>query len=546
MKLSTKTLLSTLLCLFVFIPSSMAQIRPGTEVISVNKLQVEASTLEQGERVSLHFTLQLPSQNLVAGEWITLVFPDVYSIPAFVASDIQFSGKVASKVEIKDNYNVRIQLPIDNEGLVDFVILPSAELRNPIASKSFVSTLWIEKWEEFFESNEIQLIYPENSVTIAVENDVKPNQYGWLSSHPEIVFHSTQADSIYYSIDNNEYIQFDNKPVIIPEGIHSVLAYAVRNTGLKEKVASWEWKIDPFPPACLQTNPSNKTWVNSKEIDILFSIESISPSFIDIHDEVYTVKNGVVKIQVPLKPGKNAIQYTLMNQAGHESKEQITLYCDVTAPVVTLYSPGDNQVICGLDTVVIGKTEPGCRVEVNTKKTEVDTYGNFSLEISSVEGKNTVLVTCTDKAGNSTTVQQNYYYYSGVVLELHLQQQIAYVNHEEVNVQPFPFRDSQNGEVYIPLRFIADSLSYKLSWDSNLNAAILQKNGTRIYIHPNDSVIKIEHEEEVVECDIYYSPTVVENTIMVPIEFTKKILGAEVTYQQENDTIFVAFCEERR
>ncbi|MCK5848871.1 MAG: hypothetical protein KAH01_06725 [Caldisericia bacterium] len=503
----------------------------------------EISNLEQGEDVSINFQLHTNGDLFQEADWITLVFPEVYELPDFKEEHFTFDTYSALSVEKTENNNVRIQLPITFVSNLSFSLEENAELKNPISEEQFSFTIFIEKQEKFYESETIQLIIPKNTVDVIIDENNSVNEFGWFSEKPQISFNSRKAENIYYSIDGNEYILFSGEKVQIQEGVHILSYFGRRTTGLKEKVEVKKWKIDPYPPTCTNIIPKNKVWINTLEVKIKFEIESISPTSIKILEKIFSVKDGESEITVSLKPGKNLIEYTVLNEAGYSLTDTLTYFVDVTAPVLKLFSPTKDQLVCGYSVSVIGKAEPACILEVNGIVVEMDNYGNFNTVINPEEGENTILVSCTDRAGNVSKIVNSYMYYSGIVLEVNLKKQKVYVNHELVEVNPFPFRDSKNGEIYLPIRFVAESLSYELLWDAKQNAAILKKENISIYVRPNDSVVKIVEGDTVTEHDIYYPPTVIDGNIMIPIEFTKKILGAEITYKKESDTVYIAFCK---
>jgi hypothetical protein len=545
-----KSLLISLLAVFLFLSSfgyfpskasanTFGVIQPKYE----NNFFAEISNLEQGEDISIKFNLHTNGDLFETTDWIVLVFPEIYELPDFKEEHFKFDSISALAVEKTENNNVRIQLPITFVSMLSFDLEKDAGLKNPISEEKFGFTIFIENQERFYESETIQLIIPENTVDVVVNDKNTTNEYGWFSEKPQISFNSKKAEKIYYSIDNKEYVLFSEEKIQLQEGMHSLAYFGRRSTGLKEKVEVKKWKIDPYPPTCTNISPKNKGWINTLEVEVKFEIESISPASIIFLDRSYIVIEGEAEIAVSLKPGKNEIEYTVLNEAGYSLTDSLIYFVDVTAPVLKLFAPTKDQLVCGYSVNVIGKAEPACVLTVNGLVVEMDNYGNFDTVINPEEGENAIIVSCTDRAGNISSIAHSYMYYSGIVLEVDLKNQKAFVNHKPVEVTPFPFRDSQNGEIYLPIRFVTESLSYELLWDAKQNAAIIKKGDVKIYVRPNDSVVKIVDGDEVTEHDIYYPPTVIDGSIMIPIEFTKKILGAEITYRKESDTVYIAFCK---
>jgi hypothetical protein len=503
-------------------------------------------TYEKGEITSMEISLSPLEKEIPAYTWITILFPEPYTIANLEKEYFTFSGIEAIDVQKTENNNIRLQTPMAITNRLSIAISSNAHIQNPVQGESFVFTLLVEKWEQFFESNRILLSVPLNSISVEVQGETKSNQHGWFSKTPIITITSKRSKEIYVAFDEEDFIKLEDSFLQVPEGIHVLYFYGVRFSGLQEQVRSVQWKVDPYPPSCTKISPDQRSWINQQDVVASFYITSISPAFISISDEVYSVQSGISRVPFHLKPGKNVILYSVINQAGYSINDEFILFVDITPPSIALYSPTADQIHCGYSLNISGKSDPGCTLTVNQNVVKLDSYGNFSTDMVTMnEGKNEVQIRSEDRAGNVTTLHRIFYHYAGTVIEIQMSKQKVFLNEKEIAVQPFPFRDSQNGEVYVPLRLFAESLNYTLRWDSKQNAAILEKNEIQIFVRPNDSMIKIKEGESIQEEDIYYSPTIVKGTIVVPIEFTKKILGSEVQYDPKQESIFIIFCPER-
>ncbi len=548
-----KKLLQLFIALFLagtlFIPThlSYAQDTLSGSIRPVRKTQciIALGTYEKGEATSMELRLPLSDNHISSESWITILFPDSFAIPELFAHDFAFADATALQVQKTGNNNIRLQTPTNITELLSISISLDAGIRNPIEEDSFVCTLFIESWEEFFESDPILLQTPHNSVLYTMQNQAKPNQHGWMSETPIVQVYSEMTQNIFVSLNQTEFSKLDDFVFTIPEGLHTLSFYGVRSSGLKEEIKTISWKVDPYPPSCIAISPNHRSWINTEHPLVTFQIASISPAFLIVSEEVYPVLDNEVQVPMSLKPGKNTVSYDIVNQAGHRISDEFTLFVDITPPAVSVYYPSEGQIFCGYQMVVTGKSEPSSTLSVNGMPAQTDAYGNFSIEIPIVEGENIVLVRSEDRAGNSTELQRTFFHYTGTVIEIQLANHKSFLNEEEIELEPFPFRDSQNGEVYVPIRLFAESLGYSLRWDSKLNAAILEKGGISIYVRPNDSIIKVSQQENVEEIDVYYAPTIVDGVIVVPMEFIKTILGSEVKYNQKQDTIYIIFCPER-
>lgn len=82
---------------------------------------------------------------------------------------------------------------------------------------------------------------------------------------------------------------------------------------------------------------------------------------------------------------------------------------DTTAPALQI-NPFDQAVVTGSNTTISGTAEPGSVVTVNGVKTEVAADGTWSTTLALQSGKNTVTVSATDPAGNTSTYTQTIQY----------------------------------------------------------------------------------------------------------------------------------------
>ena len=65
-------------------------------------------------------------------------------------------------------------------------------------------------------------------------------------------------------------------------------------------------------------------------------------------------------------------------------------------------SPVNGQIVSTTTITVTGKTTPNADVSVNDKEVKADAKGNFSATISLDEGDNTIFVTASNDAGQSS------------------------------------------------------------------------------------------------------------------------------------------------
>ncbi len=117
--------------------------------------------------------------------------------------------------------------------------------------------------------------------------------------------------------------------------------------------------------------------------------------------------SGAVSVQFsPPTEGVYRVIAVMQTLAGEQSlpspAQQIVV--DRTPPSLVLTSPTEPQVSSAAVTL-IGRTEPGNRLEINGKLVPVDKSGNFKQGMNLVAGANSLTLMATDRAGNNIRLQ---------------------------------------------------------------------------------------------------------------------------------------------
>jgi len=111
-----------------------------------------------------------------------------------------------------------------------------------------------------------------------------------------------------------------------------------------------------------------------------------------------------------LTPGENTFTVTAIDNAGLEATDSRTITYDNTKPVITVTSPADNSTLSANSVVVTGYLDNAgtlsARVNNGSAQAAAMTGNNFSVTLNLSAGSNTIALTATDLAGNSSTVNR--------------------------------------------------------------------------------------------------------------------------------------------
>jgi hypothetical protein len=114
---------------------------------------------------------------------------------------------------------------------------------------------------------------------------------------------------------------------------------------------------------------------------------------------------------IALAEGQNVLAATLATPAGEgQPSPPITVILDTTPPPLSVTSPAANAQVSAPALNVSGVTDPGATVTIRNEQapggaasnTSAGADGQFKLSVPVVAGPNTIDLTATDKAGNST------------------------------------------------------------------------------------------------------------------------------------------------
>lgn len=113
-------------------------------------------------------------------------------------------------------------------------------------------------------------------------------------------------------------------------------------------------------------------------------------------------------LNLTLSQGENRLYAQAIDTAGNQSSRSVThtVTVDQKPPELEVIQPEDGQEFIGLNERLIsiqGTTEPEVSVKINERFAVVDSQGDFNSRQQLEEGDNTITITATDEAGNTTT-----------------------------------------------------------------------------------------------------------------------------------------------
>ena len=131
-----------------------------------------------------------------------------------------------------------------------------------------------------------------------------------------------------------------------------------------------------------------------------------------VNGQVATLNgDGSFSVAVTLVDGANAVTTTATDNAGNQTTDLRTITLDRTAPGLTIASPADNSIIGKNSVDVVGSVDDAnavvaAKVNGGTPIVAAKQGTAFSVTLNLIPGTNTLDLTATDLAGNSTSAKR--------------------------------------------------------------------------------------------------------------------------------------------
>jgi hypothetical protein len=132
--------------------------------------------------------------------------------------------------------------------------------------------------------------------------------------------------------------------------------------------------------------------------------------------ETKWLEEGSHKLNVPFQPNRlNTIVVSAMDSAGNAAvRATFEVLTDNLPPALIIFRPGTGSVSDTPTILIEGQVEAGCQVYIKDEAIGPDTNGLFRANWDLVEGKNVIMVSASDRAGNQATAWVEVTYEAGL------------------------------------------------------------------------------------------------------------------------------------
>jgi hypothetical protein len=236
----------------------------------------------------------------------------------------------------------------------------------------------------------------------------------YVSGQTSIVLEASDSGSgvgrIEYNLDGRGYTTFDRSITAGSSGTHTLAFRSVDRVGNLEEERKMQIVVDSLPPA---TRTVSSATSSSENIELVFSASDtesgVGGTFFRIVRERETPGDFQPGTETVVEAnadhsldGNYTVQYySIDNVNNAERIREYKVRID-TSVSLKLENPLMTSV-GGKRYVVEGRTEPGSKVMVNNRVVAVSSDGSFLEEVELQPGRNEVVISITDTAGNTIT-----------------------------------------------------------------------------------------------------------------------------------------------
>lgn len=165
-------------------------------------------------------------------------------------------------------------------------------------------------------------------------------------------------------------------------------------------------RVVPKPPLKLEVSLEEETLTNVNPLKV--KGVTVPGAKLTISGRPANVaSDGTFTEDIPLKEGLNRLEFEAQDSKGSKAIAIRIVFLDTKKPILQV-SLSNNQIFEEQPVKFSGRTEIGAKLKVNNDAYEVNEMGEFEVVIDNLEdGKHTIIILATDKAGNTTMVSRD-------------------------------------------------------------------------------------------------------------------------------------------
>jgi len=240
--------------------------------------------------------------------------------------------------------------------------------------------------------------------------------------------------------------------------------------------------------------------------------------------------DGKWSIEVELEEGTNIFSIVVKDAAGNTSQQSITIVLDTTPPDI-LVEPFES-VIEATEYEIVGRVDPGSKVEVNGVEAEVvNDFFRITIKLQDAPSFTPVNIKATDAAGNTSEVDLKIENVGVLTMWLQQNNPEWKVNGVDDTLSVPP--TNVNGSLLLPFRAIAEAFGAEVNWIATTRTVVMDLGNTHLELTIDNTTAIMNG----VEVTLTVAPTIVNGSTLVPLRFVGEAFGAEVTWNGEDKSV---------
>lgn len=533
--------------IFVYTDSDSFKVPFKVEIkeSSISDLQLEAtfSGLNSTNEFKIVFKTG-PVYSLKSNDDRIIVdFEEGFVFPETATQNLIKVNDLPSLTVFLDSHNLFITVPSDipPNSIVKVVIPEEFGIKNPSNIGEYGVKVSTTKEPKEIESNKIK-ITPLPVVEFTVNPILPDGQNGFYKSNPEIILSTSNGIKVFYKVDEGEFSEF-TQAFKVPEGMHTVYAYAVDAGGNKGDTSKREFNIDTKPPEVKFDNANSNPVFKGSPGKITGSVSE--PCTLKINEVILELSKEKLNFTAELNIYEGMpIAIYARDLAGNAKTMLLSAHIDSTPPTITyLNMPLKLQGVGG-SSATIETTESSYTIQlkldekgkVYVNNSEVGVIGDsFTYYASLLDGENLFTIKAVDAAGNETTqtIVIRKVNEKKIVLQIGVSTAILEGATYELEAAPF----IEKSVTLVPIRFISEAFGATVQWNEELKVITINYGSRNIILQIGSTIAIVDGNINTLQVP----PKIVNGRTFVPLRFISEAFGAEVLWDGTTKTITITY-----
>jgi Copper amine oxidase N-terminal domain len=266
-----------------------------------------------------------------------------------------------------------------------------------------------------------------------------------------------------------------------------------------------------------------------------------SESWFNLDKSSFNVAGGstgiilITLVNSEFKAGDEKIGHIEISWSNGSQKVSVTAKTneDTLPPEITILEL-EEKVTDLSEVTLSGSTNEKCEIFINGEViAENDDSFEFVFELKKAPSKNSVVITATDSAGNTSTMEFEIINNHMLTIKTSINNKILYTDGVPVELDVAP--TIVNGRTLAPFRAIVEAFGAEVAWIAETKTVVMTLGDIILELPIGKKLAKISGKE----IEIDPPAQIIEGRTMVPLRFVGEAFGADVDWDDSTKTITI-------